>query len=267
MRRVQCGRFINRPLPESRFSTLSGGATVRLAARTRDEDVAMRTLMVVIALLFGAVAPAFADARILSVDGASPSAEPASPPIEPKPPAPEAVPTPETAPPPRPQAQPRPRAETPAAPAVKDSGPVRFSFETVKEGLLRLDRQTGQVAFCSGRAVGWACEPVPEERAALEKEIARLQDEVAALKRDVAALREPPPPPRPPADLAPRPPAKEGEKPADKDKGGELTLKLPSQEDVDRATAALQRAWDRVLDMIGQLRNDLSRKSPDRTTL
>ncbi|MCK9908575.1 hypothetical protein MXD81_05515 [Microbacteriaceae bacterium K1510] len=142
---------------------------------------------------------------------------------------------------------------------------MRFSFETVKEGLLRLDRQTGQVAFCSGHTAGWACEPVPEERAALEKEIGRLQDEVAALKRDVAALREPPPPPRPPADLAPRPPAKEGEKPGDK--GGELTLKLPSQQDIDRATSALQRAWDRVLDMIGQLRNDLSRKMPDRTTL
>lgn len=237
----------------------------------------MRTLMVAIALLLGAAAPAFADARILSVDGASPSADSASPPAEPRPSAPEAVPAPEVVPPPQPQAQPQPqpqpRAETPPAPAPKEGATARFNFETVKEGLLRLDRQTGQVAFCSGRAVGWACEPVPEERAALEKEIARLQDEVAALKRDVAALREPPPPPRPPADLAPRPPAKDSEKPPAKegekpaDKGGELTLKLPSQQDVDRATAALQRAWDRVLDMIGQLRNDLTRKAPDRTTL
>jgi len=234
----------------------------------------MRTLMVAIAFLFGAAAPAFADARILSVDGASPSAEAGSPPAaapvppaaEPTPPAP--APAPRAVEPAPPQATaPQPRPETPAAPAAKEGGPVRYSFETVKEGLLRLDRQTGQVAFCSSHAAGWACEPVPEERAALEKEIGRLQDEVAALKRDVAALREPPLPPRPPADLAPRPPAKEGEKPADKDKGGELTLKLPSQEDVDRATAALQRAWDRVLDMIGQLRNDLSRKAPDRTTL
>lgn len=226
----------------------------------------MRTLMVAIAFLFGAAAPAFADARVLTVDEAPPAVAPAPPVAEPAPPVP--APAPRAVEPAQPQATPsQPRAETPAAPAVKESGSVRFSFETVKEGLLRLDRQTGQVAFCSGHAAGWACEPVPEERAALEKEIGRLQDEVAALKRDVTALREPPAPPRPPADLAPRPPAKEGEKPADKDKGGELTLKLPSQEDVDRATAALQRAWDRVLDMIGQLRNDLSRKAPDRTTL
>lgn len=220
----------------------------------------MRTLMVVIAFLLGAAAPAFADARVLTVDETPPAVAPAPPAAEPTP-APVPAPPAEAVP----QQAPQPRAETPAAPTAREGATARFGFETVKEGFLRLDRQTGQVAFCSSRAVGWACEPVPEERAALEKEIARLQDEVSALKRDIAVLREPPPPPRPPAELAPRPPAKEGEKPGDK--GGELTLKLPSQEDVDRATAALQRAWDRVLDMIGQLRNDLTRKAPDRTTL
>ena len=260
MRRVRCGSFINRALPESRFSDPPCGARVALPAPTRDEDFAMRTLMVAIAVLLGAAAPALADARVLSVDEAPPAAAPA----DPSTPAPAPPQAPEPAPP---QAVPQAPAQaaTPAAPAPGDNASARFNFETVKDGLLRLDRQTGQVAFCSSRAVGWACEPVPEERAALEKEIARLQDEVASLKRDVAVLREPPPPPRPPADLAPRPPAKDSEKPADKN--GEFTLKLPSQEDVDRATSALQRAWNRVLDMIGQLRNDLSRKAPDRTTL
>ena len=43
--------------------------------------------------------------------------------------------------------------------------------------------RTGQVAFCSPHTVGWACQAVPEDRAALEKEIARLQDEVASLKK------------------------------------------------------------------------------------
>jgi hypothetical protein len=134
--------------------------------------------------------------------------------------------------------------------------PARFTFERSKDGFLRLDAQTGQVAYCESRSAGWICEAVPEDRTALEKEIGRLQDEVAGLKRELAALREPPP--RPPAELAPRPPGKEGEP----------VIKLPTQEDVDRATAALQRAWDRLVDMIGNLRKDLSRKSqPDRTTL
>ena len=133
-----------------------------------------------------------------------------------------------------------------------------FTFERSKDGFLRLDAQTGQVAYCESRSAGWTCEAVPEERTALEKEIGRLQDEVAGLRRELAALREPPSSPRPPAELTPRPPGKDGEP----------VIKLPTQEDVDRATAALQRAWDRLVDMIGNLRKDLSRKSqPDRTTL
>src|SRR5450432_3882557 len=80
-------------------------------------------------------------------------------------------------------------------------GSSRYTFNRVESGFLRLDNHTGQVAFCSSHDVGWACQAVPEDRAALEKEIARLQDEVASLQSEVAALREPPPPPRPPAEL------------------------------------------------------------------
>lgn len=156
-----------------------------------------------------------------------------------------------------------PAAKAEPAPAKPPVPAARFSFERSNDGFLRMDTQTGQVAFCAPRSAGWTCEAVLEERTALELEIGRLQDEVADLKRELAELHEPPPPPRPPADLAPRPPGKEGD----------AVIKLPSQEDIDRATAALQRAWDRVVDMISNfkkdlLKKDLSRTSqPDRTTL
>jgi hypothetical protein len=226
----------------------------------------MRTTTVAIVFLLGAatVTSALADARILNVEEAAPPTP--VPPVESAPaPAPEtAAPEPQT-----PPAQPEPRAETPP-PAVQPppaapqppAPPSRFAFERNQDGFMRFDRQTGEVAYCSSRSVGWACEAVPEERTALEKEIARLQDEVAGLKREIAALRASPPPPRPPAELAPRPPA-----PKEGDKSGDLILKLPTQEDIDRAAAALQRAWERVVDMIGNLRNGLTRKAPDRTTL
>ena len=96
----------------------------------------------------------------------------------------------------------------PSAPAIIPSNPPsRYTFNRVDGGFLRLDNQTGKIAFCSPQPIGWACQAVPEDRAAIEKEIARLQDEVASLKSEVAALREPPPP-RPPADLTPpQPPA------------------------------------------------------------
>ncbi len=63
----------------------------------------------------------------------------------------------------------------------------RYSFSKIAEGLLRLDMQTGQVSVCSQRAVGWACQAAPEDRAVLENEIARLRTENAALKKDILA--------------------------------------------------------------------------------
>lgn len=140
---------------------------------------------------------------------------------------------------------------TPAAGAAEQGAPMpppRYAFDHVEGGILRLDHQTGQIAYCSAHAAGWACEAVPEDRAALEQEIARLQDRVASLQREVASLREPPPP-RPPAPVPP--PA------AKSDEGG---LKMPSHEDIDRARAALESAWRRLVDMLSGLQRDLTHK-------
>ena len=90
------------------------------------------------------------------------------------------------------------------ADGAEPNGPSRYTFNRVDDGFLRLDNLSGQVAFCSPHGVGWACQAVPEDRAALEKEIARLQSEVASLKAEIAALRESPPPPGPPAHSARR---------------------------------------------------------------
>lgn len=223
----------------------------------------MRIALLAIAFLLGAAQLAVADARILSVedDSAPQDAAPAPQPAEVAP-----TPAPATPQEPQPASPPAVQAEQPPVPSPPAMPPrSRFTFERAKDGFLRLDGETGQVAHCAVRTTGWTCEAVPEERAAFEKEIGRLQEEVAGLKREVTALREPPPPPpppRPPAELAPPPAAKE------RDKGGDITIKLPSQEDIDRATAALHHAWDRLVDMIGNLKKDLTRKSqPDRTTL
>lgn len=156
------------------------------------------------------------------------------------------------APPPPVPAQPAPdAAKTPPAGEVKPPQ-GRFSFNRVDDGFLRLDNQTGQIAFCNAHAVGWSCQAVPEDRAALDKEISRLQDEVTALKAEVALLREPPPP-RPPGDLTPPPPLPPPA--ADKDRD---TTKL--REDIERARLAFENAWRRLVDMINNLQKDLARK-------
>ena len=132
--------------------------------------------------------------------------------------------------------------QTPAPPEP----PARYAFNRVNDGFLRLDNVSGQIAFCSPTSAGWACQVVPEDRAALEKEIARLQDEVADLKQQVAALREPPPP-RPPADLSL--PSAQSERAAE------------LRADLSRAKAAVQSAWQKLVDMISGLQKDMMRKS------
>jgi hypothetical protein len=123
--------------------------------------------------------------------------------------------------------------------------PARYAFNPVNEGFLRLDNVSGQISFCNQTSAGWACQAVPEDRAALEKEIARLQDEVTSLKQQVAAFRDPPPP-RPPADLSP--PSAQSEKAAE------------LRADLSRAKVAVQNAWQRVVDMIKGFQKDVMRK-------
>ncbi len=149
----------------------------------------------------------------------------------------------------------------PAASEVPKDGPKdivpqpagRFSFTKVEGGLLRLDTVTGHMSFCSPHTVGWACSAVPEDRAALDAEIARLQGALASLKDEIAKAQLPPEPPRPPADLSPQPP---GQGKAQDD----AKLRLPSREEMERARAALERAWQHLVDMITQFQKDMMKK-------
>ena len=75
-----------------------------------------------------------------------------------------------------------------------------------------------------------------------------LHDEVSSLKKEIVALKEPPPP-RPPAELTP---------PADK--GADVTIKLPTREDMARAGAFIQDTWRRFVDMINTVQKDMMRK-------
>jgi hypothetical protein len=156
---------------------------------------------------------------------------------------------PEAAPNAMPNAVPKSQA-APAEANISPKRPSRFTFSRVDNSFLRFDNETGQVAHCSPHASGWACDAVPEERAALEKEIARLQDEVSSLKTQVALLTAPPPHPVPPQPVPP----------PGMDKDGGVQIKLPSAEDIAQARAFLQSAWRRLVDMIGNIQKDMMQK-------
>lgn len=129
-----------------------------------------------------------------------------------------------------------------AADEAADSG--RYSFTRSGEDFIRTDRVSGQVAHCAQRSAGWACQPVPEERAALESEIARLQDENASLRQKLAAAPVPP---------ETKPPAKGYRVP-------DSQLRLPTNEDIDRAVEAMGRVWKRLVQMLNDARNDMREK-------
>ena len=82
----------------------------------------------------------------------------------------------------------------------------------------------------------------------LDTEIVRLKEEVASLKNEIAILKDPPPP-RPPADLT-----------SPVDKGSDLSIKLPTQEDIARAREYLEGAWRRLVEMVAAMQKDIMRK-------
>jgi cell division protein FtsB len=85
---------------------------------------------------------------------------------------------------------------------------------------------------------------VPEDRAALEKQIARLQDEIDSLKKEIADLRSPPPPPP--------------------EKGPGISLRMPTREEVaharDYLADTVSDTWQRLVQMIVHFQQDVLRK-------
>jgi hypothetical protein len=122
-----------------------------------------------------------------------------------------------------------------------DSENGRFSFNQVQDGFLRLDTRTGNVSLCAKRAAGWACQAVPDDRTVLESEIARLQGENATLKREMIARGVPLP-----GGLSAEVP---GVKP-------QIELKLPSEAEIDRAMAFMEKIWRRLIDMVQNTQKD-----------
>ncbi len=138
-----------------------------------------------------------------------------------------------------------------AAPAqgqeAPDNNDGRYTFNRAGEGYLRLDTRTGQVSLCTRRAVGWACNPVPDERNILEAEIGRLQGENANLKRELLARGVPLPDTSRPETAAPN--------------AGEPRLKLPGDAELKTVVSFLGHVWRRLVEVMVNIQNDVLKKT------
>lgn len=128
-----------------------------------------------------------------------------------------------------------------------DSEEERYLFDKVAGGFVRLDTQTGEVAFCSQRSVGWACQAAPEDRAAFENEIERLRRENAALKKDLLTHGLP----LPTGTMQEPPVAGDGSRPPQAER----------RSDLDRVLALVDRAWRRLVEAIARAERQMLKKS------
>jgi hypothetical protein len=115
---------------------------------------------------------------------------------------------------------------TPAVAQIEADG--RFALQPVPDGVLRLDRRTGEVSFCRRDGETWACRAVADDRRALNEEIARLERENADLRR-----------------RAERRPLVEGP-----------SMRLPSDAEIDEALGLMERFMDRARRMMERWRTE-----------
>jgi len=74
-------------------------------------------------------------------------------------------------------------APAPASAAgEQDAG--RYSMSPTEGGVIRLDRETGAMSFCSGKEGEWTCKDMPEMESALRKRVDELEGEKRALEAE-----------------------------------------------------------------------------------
>ncbi|HEX2839766.1 hypothetical protein [Hyphomicrobium sp.] len=138
-----------------------------------------------------------------------------------------------------------------AAWAAEDPG--RYTMSPTDGGVIRLDRETGAMAFCSGKEGSWSCKDMPETESALKKRVEELEGEKRALEaekqlRDGAPSAKAPAPGEPPsANAVPSPPG---------------DLPIPNEQDVDKMFDYVEGMMKKFKERIDRLEKE-AKKEPE----
>ena len=112
-----------------------------------------------------------------------------------------------------------------AAQTVKQDG--RHVLIVVDDGYIRLDTTSGEIARCTGEPDKLTCRLAADERRAYLDEIDRLEQRIAQLESRPEAAREP-----------------------------ESTMRLPSDEELDRALDTTDEIFRRFFGLVRELKRD-----------
>jgi hypothetical protein len=141
-------------------------------------------------------------------------------------------------------------AAAPSWAAGEDAG--RFTMSPAEGGVIRLDRETGAMAFCSGTAGNWSCKDMPEAESALRKRVEELEGEKRALEaerrlRDGPQTKAPETGEPPAADAVPAPPG---------------DLPVPTERDVDKLFDYVEGMVKKFKERIDRLERE-AKKDPE----
>jgi uncharacterized protein (UPF0335 family) len=133
----------------------------------------------------------------------------------------------------------------PASAAGEEPG--RYSMSPTEGGVIRLDRDTGAMSFCTGKEGDWTCKLMPDSEGELQKRIDRLESEKRSLEAE-KNLRESAPPEPPAGDTVP--PAPPGD------------LAVPTEKDVDKLFDYVEGMVKKFKERIERLERE-AKKEPD----
>lgn len=81
-------------------------------------------------------------------------------------------------------------AATATASLGAEESPGRYSMSPADGGVVRLDRETGAMSFCSNKDGAWGCTPMAGAGDGLRAEVERLEKEIGELRAENRRLAE-----------------------------------------------------------------------------
>ncbi|MEM1286969.1 MAG: hypothetical protein AAGH60_01315 [Pseudomonadota bacterium] len=117
----------------------------------------------------------------------------------------------------------------------------QYHVVETEAGVLRIDRQSGDVSECRNEQVGWVCRLSPDDRIAYEAEINRLDAEIVRLQSRVETAER---------QLAEQPFDMTDDEIASR-------LGLPTDQEVDVVMDTAEEVMRRFFGMVHRLRDDI----------